>query len=108
MKSHDDIRIGTLAGKGNDTANYIRQILPHGFESFQINFWRYLGDTNLKKVAREVKDVLDEDGGRAIISSLGIFGNPLEEKKTAADWARCIDACELFNCDLVCGFAGRI
>lgn len=108
MNNHKDIRIGTLAGKGKETANYIRQILPHGFESFQINFWKYIGDVDLKKLAREVKDVLDEDGSGAVVSSLGIFGNPLEDKKNAADWKRCIDACELFGCDLVCGFAGRV
>ena len=40
-----DIRIGTLV-KGNegDPANYIRQILPYGFESFQLTFWRTLGE----------------------------------------------------------------
>lgn len=106
MNGHNDIRIGTLAGKGKDTAHYIRQILPHGFESFQINFWQYLGDVDLTKLAKEVKEVLDETGNTAVISSLGIFGNPIEDKQTATDWKRCIDACEDFGCELVCGFAG--
>jgi sugar phosphate isomerase/epimerase len=108
MNNHDDIRIGTLAGKGRETPHYLRQIIPHGFESFQINFWKTIGDVNLKQLAREVKQVLDQTGNTAVISSLGIFGNPLEDRKNAADWKRCIDACELFGCDLVCGFAGRI
>lgn len=43
-----------------------------------------------------------------IISSLGIFGNPLEDPENAKDWARCIDACRNFGCDIVAGFAGRV
>ena len=108
MKSHSDIRIGTLAGKGAQTPAYIRQLLPHGFESFQINFWQTIGDVNLKKLAEETKAILNEAGGTAVISSLGMFGNPLVAAATANDWKKCIDAAELFGCDLVCGFAGRI
>jgi hypothetical protein len=67
--------MGTWVGGGKNTAEYIRQILPHGFESFSITFWQTLGDTDLKRLAREVKDVL---GDQAVISSLGIFGNPLD------------------------------
>jgi sugar phosphate isomerase/epimerase len=105
----NNIRIGTLAGKGAQTASYIQQILPHGFESFQINFWKNIPvDVNLKTLACEVNDVLAADGQGAVISALGLYGNPLVEKSTAKDWARLIDACELFRCDLVCGFAGRI
>lgn len=105
--NHRDIRIGTLA-PGDKGAAYLRQIIPHGFESFQLNFWKYLGATDLKKLAKEVNALLDETGRTAIVSSLGIFGNPLEDKQTAKDWARCIDAAALFDCNLVCGFAGRV
>jgi sugar phosphate isomerase/epimerase len=114
MNSHHDIRIGTLAGKGQDTANYIRQILPHGFESFEINFWKTTGDVNLKQLATEVKQVLTECSGaacgaeRPTISCLGVYGNPLVDAQCPKDWAKLIDACEPFGCDLVCGFAGRV
>jgi sugar phosphate isomerase/epimerase len=104
------IRIGTLAGKGAKTAAYIREILPHGFESFQINFWRNLGGVDLKQLAREVREVLGSSG--AIISSLGIFGNPLEtspdDLETLRGWEACIDHAALFGTNLVCGFTGRI
>jgi sugar phosphate isomerase/epimerase len=107
MNSHSDIRIGTLAGKGAQTPNYIRQILPHGFESFQINFWQTIpADVNLKRLATEVKNVFNAAGSDAVVSSLGVFGNPIENKQTAKDFARAIDAAPLFGCDLVCGFAG--
>ena len=105
----NSIRIGTLAGKGAQTPAYIRQILPHGFESFQINFWKNIpADVDLKQLAKDVRAVLDADGTGAVISSLGIYGNPLVEASTAKDWARCVDACKWFGCDLVCGFAGRV
>ena len=104
------IRIGTLVNGGAGTASYIRQILPHGFESFSITFWQTLGDTNLKKLAAEVKDALA--GSETIISSLGVFGNPLMDdekaKATRDGWKKLIDAAHLFGTDLVCGFTGRV
>ncbi|WP_269522876.1 sugar phosphate isomerase/epimerase family protein [Coraliomargarita parva] len=110
MFSEHDIRIGTLAGKGAQTAGYIKQILPHGFESFQINFWQHLGEVDLVRLADEVREVLTGTG--AIVSSLGIFGNPLEDgeldRATLKGWEVCIDHAHLFGTDLVCGFAGRI
>src|ERR1700712_1022066 len=112
--SHDltkeTIRIGTLAGKGAKTAAYIREILPHGFESFQINFWKNLGGVDLKQLAQEVGDSLGSSG--AIISSLGMFGNPLEtspdDLETLRGWESCIDHAALFGTNLVCGFTGRL
>jgi len=103
-EQHQDIRIGTLAGM-NLGANYLRQILPHGFESFQLTAWQYLGDVDLPELAREVKGVLED---QAIISSVGIFGNPLQEERTARDWETLIRNARLFGCDLVCGFAGAL
>ena len=53
-----DIRIGTLVNKGMDSASYIQQILPHGFESFSLTFWKTCEDIDFKKLADEVKAVL--------------------------------------------------
>ena len=108
--SKEQIRIGTLVSGGSNSANYIRQILPHGFESFSLTFWQTLGDADLGKIAAEVKDALGDSG--AVISSLGIFGNPLEQnadaEETRQSWAKLIDAAHLFGCDIVAGFAGRL
>jgi sugar phosphate isomerase/epimerase len=105
-----DIRIGTLAGKGPRTAEYIKAILPHGFESFQINFWQSLKGTDLARLAGELKEVLA--GKDAIVSSLSIYGNPLGlqpvDAETRSVWEACIDHAQDFGCDLVCGFAGRV
>ncbi|MDZ4788393.1 MAG: sugar phosphate isomerase/epimerase family protein [Blastochloris sp.] len=105
-----DIRIGTLAGKGMQTADYIKAILPHGFESFQINFWQTLSGLDLKKIATEVKEVLTGSG--AVVSSIGIYGNPLEtdplDLETAQGFSELIKHAHLFGTDLVTGFAGRL
>jgi len=109
--TNQTIRIGTLVDGNKDAAGYIRQILPHGFESFQIKFWQTLGNTDLAKLAGAVKDALADSG--AVVSSLAVFGNPLDpaaskHKETLEGWRKCIDAAGLFGCDLVCGFAGRL
>ncbi len=105
----DTIRIGTLASAGN-AASFIRQTLPHGFESYSITFWQTMGGVNIKKLAKEVNEVLE--GTDAVISSVAMFGNPLcdtaLDKETRAGWRKLIDNAHLFNCDIVGGFAGRI
>ena len=100
-----DIRIGTLVSAKPTAPDYIRQILPHGFESFSLTFWKEIGDVDLKTLATEVRDAL---GDKAVISSLGVFGNPLQEEVTAKDFGRCIDAAQLFGTNIVAGFAGAI
>ncbi len=106
-----DIRIGTLvSGNGDDPAGYIRQIIPHGFESFSITFWQQIGGKDLKQLAAQVKDVLgDKD---ITISTLGIFGNPLEtspiDQETLRGWETLIDHAHLFGADIVSGFTGRL
>lgn len=109
-ENHRDIRIGTLVGAGKNTGEYIGQILPHGFESFSLTFWQTLGGTDLKRLAREVKEAIgDRD---AVISSIAMFGNPLEaaeiDQETRKGWEALIDHAHLFGTDIVAGFAGRL
>ncbi len=99
---HADIRIGTIAPLAFG-ADYLRQILPHGFESFELNAWMHVGDLDLAECAKEA---LDACGDRAVVSSIGVYGNPLQDEETRADWARLIRAAPEFGCDVVCGFAG--
>ncbi|MDZ4743229.1 MAG: sugar phosphate isomerase/epimerase [Verrucomicrobiota bacterium] len=105
MKQNPMIRIGTLV-PGDKAVPYIKQILPHGFESFQLTCWPNWGITDLKKTAEELKPVLEGSG--AIIDSLGPFGNPLMDPATAKAFEQAIDAAEYFGATTVCGFAGRI
>ena len=106
----EDIRIGTLVGAGMKSPAYISQIIDNGFESFSLTFWQTTKGVNWKKLAKEVKEVIEPKG--AVISSLGIFGNPLEtqklDKETVKGWEQCIDNAHLFGTDIVAGFTGRI
>ncbi|MGA2062352.1 MAG: sugar phosphate isomerase/epimerase [Thermoguttaceae bacterium] len=108
MTAHDDIRIGTLVQVENQPVEYIRRILPHGFESFEIVFPRHLDNIDLRRLADEIQGVLAEHGNTAVVSALAIYGNPLIDAQTASDWGRLIDATAWFGCNLVCGFTGRI
>jgi hypothetical protein len=91
----------------------IRQLLSHGFETFQISFGKSVGDANLSGLSDPVLRVLDAcpfasgDLPRRI-SSIGVYGNPLTSPETVRDGERLIDAADGFGCDIVSGFAGRI
>ncbi len=101
---HQDIRIGTLASmKG--APDYLRQILPHGFESFELTMWRFVEDVDLAETARQVKGVL---GDKAVVAAVGLYGNPLQDEQTANDWEVVIKAARLFGATCVCGFAGAL
>jgi len=99
-----DIRIGTLASLDKGAA-YLQQILPHGFESFSLTGWQHLGKVDLKETA---KAVLATIGDKAIISSVGIFGNPLQDEQTAKDIRKVIENLKLFNTNIFSGFSGAI
>ena len=111
MVPHDDIRIGTMAG-GATAPGFIRQVGPHGFESYQLNFWTELGPVPLPELATRVLaecEALEETlGFRPVVSSLGPFGNPLQKPAHAQMWETCIDAAGAFGCSEVCGFAGAL
>jgi len=102
--SHSDIRIGTLVDAGK-AVGLIPKLLPLGFESFSLHFWRTIGDADLAALACEV---LDACGDLAVISSIGLFGNPLEDVTAEADLGRLIGAASLFKCGIVAGFAGAV
>ncbi len=109
MADHSYIRIGTLV-RANGAAGYIKQILPHGFESFSITFGSDASDINMKSFADEINSALSNSG--AVISSLGVYGNPLEaedgDKKTLESWQLLIENAHLFDAGIIAGFTGRL
>lgn len=109
MTGHGDIRIGTLV-QANGGADYIRRILPHGFESFSITFGADATGIDIVKLAEDVKEAIA--GSDAVISSLGVYGNPLEggdkDRKTLESWEMLIENASLFGTNIVSGFAGRL
>ncbi|MBN1554411.1 MAG: sugar phosphate isomerase/epimerase [Phycisphaerae bacterium] len=106
----EGVRVGTLAPARN-AAGYIKQILPYGFESFSLTFGGSAKGYDFPKNAAQINEVLTGSG--AVISSVGVFGNPLDpgaqnHKATLESWKILIDNVHRFGCDLVCGFAGRL
>jgi len=104
-----DIRIGTLV-PGPRAPEYIPQILGHGFESFSLTFGNDDVDMDLQALAKRVASVLEGSG--VVISSLGVFGNPLgstpTDEKLRNLFIRAIETAHLFGTDVVAGFAGRV
>jgi sugar phosphate isomerase/epimerase len=104
-----DIKIGAIISS-HDIGNVITTLGSYGFESFAISFWENVGDCDFTALAAEAKEALQKTGG--VISCLSFFGNPLldDEKgeKARNGWRKLIEAAELFDTDLVTGFAGRL
>lgn len=105
------IRIGTMiqATAGKAVEN-IAAIANLGFESFEPFFWQ---TTNGQDLAELGKRSLDAIGDRDItISTLGMFGNPLEDgeldRQTLQGWKDCIDNAHHFGATCVAGFTGRV
>ncbi|MEK3879548.1 sugar phosphate isomerase/epimerase family protein [Paenibacillus sp. FSL M7-0420] len=107
----DSLRIGTLV-RGGEAVQVIPQIVEHGFESFQLNFWQTVGDTDLVETAARIRELAAEH--HFVISSVGIYGNPLgggpeaETEATLAGWEQLIEYAHLFGTDIIGGFTGRL
>ena len=101
---HADIRIGTLAGMNLGT-RYLSQILDHGFESFELTCWEHIGEVDVPELAKHVNELIY---GKAIISSIGVYGNPLQDEQTEKDFETLIRSVKLFGANVVCGFAGAL
>ncbi|MBB2971403.1 sugar phosphate isomerase/epimerase [Mesorhizobium sp. RMAD-H1] len=104
------IRIGTMI-KANapDPAAYVKSILPHGFESIEPFFWQVM-NKDLPTLAAELKEAIGD--ADVTISTLGMFGNPLEDteidRETLKGWEALIDHAHLFGATTIAGFTGRI
>ena len=106
-----DIRIGTMVrANAPDPAAYVRKLIPLGFESIEPFFWQTLGNTDLPKLAREIREAIGD--ADVSVKVLGMFGNPLEDgemdRATLSGWQQLIDNAHLFGADVVAGFTGRL
>lgn len=111
MTAHPDIRIGTLVPcTRSEPVAYARRCAELGFESLQLFFWGSLGDHELPRLAEDLHTALA--GSDTVISSLGIFGNPLHPESDGDGirhaWQQAVEHAPAFGCDLVCGFTGRV
>ncbi|GMQ56168.1 sugar phosphate isomerase/epimerase [Vallitalea sediminicola] len=105
----EQIKIGTLIS-ADEAISIIPDIADYGFETFSITFWKTIGKTDIKELAKRLTDYLAPKG--ITISSLSIFTNPLSDSTEFSDavksWETLIDNASLFGTNLVTGFTGRI
>jgi sugar phosphate isomerase/epimerase len=104
------IRIGTMVrGNAPDPAAYVKSILSHGFESIEPFFWQVM-NKDLPALAAQLKDAIGD--ADVTISTLGMFGNPLEDteidRETLKGWEALIDNAHLFGATTIAGFTGRV
>ncbi len=104
------IPIGTLVKGNADPASEILRLAPYGFESFSIMFWQHTGDLELNRMAEEVSSTIDQTG--ISLSSLSIYGNPLEEsekgERIRGDLKKLIELSPRLSVPVVSCFAGRV
>jgi sugar phosphate isomerase/epimerase len=105
------IRIGTMikASDGGAAAS-IAAIADLGFESFEPFFWQTTNGQDLAELGKRCREAI---GNRDVtISTLGMFGNPLETQEmdleTLKGWQDCIDNAHHFGATIVAGFTGRV
>lgn len=105
------IRIGTMVNATSGAAaERIGEIADLGFESFEPFFWQTTNGHSLAEMGKRCRDAI---GDRDItISTLGMFGNPLEggtmDVATLEGWKDCIDNAHYFGATCVAGFTGRL
>lgn len=105
------VRIGTMiSASGGEAPARIAQIAHLGFESLEPFFWQTTNGQDLAELGRRCRDAI---GDRDItISTLGMFGNPLEDqpldRDTLQGWKDCIDNAHHFGATVVAGFTGRV
>jgi sugar phosphate isomerase/epimerase len=105
------IRVGTMIqATGGQAAARIAEVAGLGFESFEPFFWQTTRGQDLAELG---KRCLDAIGDRDVtISTLGMFGNPLEDRpldrETLQGWKDCIDNARHFGATCVAGFTGRV
>ena len=111
MQPATSIRIGTMIRASDGKApESIAAIADMGFESFEPFFWQTTNGQDLAELGKRCRDAI---GDRDItISTLGMFGNPLEDRdldrQTLQGWKDCIDNAHHFGATCVAGFTGRI
>jgi sugar phosphate isomerase/epimerase len=105
-----DIRIGTMVRVHARTAASLEQILSFGFESIQLYWHDHLRGVSLQDLAEPVMRLCREYG--TVISGFGIYGNPLDSGERGElcrrSWYKAVEAAAEYECDLLCGFTGRV
>ena len=110
------MKIGTMVrGNGGKAPRRLTALLSGGFESFQLHWWAEIGDERLAETAGVVREILAENVESReppVISSLGLYANPLRRDAEGEEARRSlgllIHHARHFGCDLVGIFTGRL
>lgn len=102
--NHQDIRIGTLAPM-DKALTYLPQVMPHGFESYELTNWEQVNIGDLQEHGKKVLALLDDC---AVIGAIGVYGNPLTNEATEKAFETLIKNAKHFGTNCVCGFAGAL
>lgn len=97
------IEIGTCI-PGTHALSWLPHLAKAGFECASINFHMSLEGTDLKKLAEDLRPIVEETGIR--IASLGFYCNPIENEDHKKTLEACIEAAPLFGAPMVSTFAG--
>jgi sugar phosphate isomerase/epimerase len=95
-----------------DLPAYLRQILPHGFETFQITFGHNAFDhaLDLERLGRQCQEVLAGSG--ATFSALSVFGNPVANDAAGTavreGWKKLVENAHHFGAGIISGFCGGL
>lgn len=106
-----DIYIGTMVGVNENIVDYIKKILPYGFESIALTFGHDKEDMmDPVEVAEKIMPIVKQYGVK--IGAIEAYGNPLldtvKAEKLRNFFYRLIDSAHLYETDVVAGFAGRV
>ena len=104
-----DIRIGTLCNRLDRSPEYLRHIAPLGFESFQLNFHKRMPEgLDLRRLIERSREAIAAADSHAIISSVGIFGNPIQDDVQRGQLEQAIEVCGELGVPIVASFAGAL
>lgn len=98
------IKIGTCV-RGENLIAELPSIIQAGFESVEIYFDKGLQNVDLTELSVRAKEVAEN---KIVLSSIGIYVNPLQYEEQRKEVEKCIDCAKLFGADVVSTFAGAI
>jgi len=106
-----DILIGTLVQVNEKTESYVRQIIPHGFESFAFTFGHNIAARrDPAELAEKIMPILEENGVK--VGAICLYGNPLKDDEKGLmlrqDLMHLVECAHLFKTNVVTGFTGRV
>ena len=100
----DLIKIGTLVY--SNVLDWMPKLIEHKFECISLNYFSTSGGADFAELAKKLKDATGDSG--IIVSSMGVYCNPLRDDEGIKEWIKCIDHAEAFGTDIVAGFTGRL